>query len=498
MIQRWLPILLCLGILGCSGDEPIKVRLRPKSTQPVSIPAGGAAEPGAFNWQAPPDWLADGPQGMRAASYRVPGSGGEADASVTVLAGDGGGALSNVNRWRKQLGLEAWTRHEMEANVTIAPYTLDGSPVFLLGLQGTYKDGQREVADAELAAMFSFTRKGALFIKLVGPQQTMQEQSAAFASVSASVRLRGQPPGSSGSFPFTWRLPEGWNDLGPEGLRAGNFSVPGPDGAADASIVLLAGDGGGLLRNVELWRQQMGLPSVPSDSLEHDLRELPFAIDGAPAWFVRLAGSYQGKAGQKIEQAELLGVYCGTGHGALFVKMVGPAPTVDAQAENFAHLVHSLAEHQHEAPKDTTSQPGLAWQNPPGWVALGSSSTRLASFVLPGAAGDADLGVTLLPGDGGGTLNNVNRWRRQMGLEAVDAAQTGTQRLLAGRAAIFIDLAGDYQGMGGAGLPGARMLGVLTTDGVPAIFVKLVGPAATVSQHQAAFEAWLDTMEARP
>ena len=42
---------------------------------------------------------------MRLASFEIPGEGDPGDVSVSNLSGTGGGLLSNVNRWRGQVGM---------------------------------------------------------------------------------------------------------------------------------------------------------------------------------------------------------------------------------------------------------------------------------------------------------------------------------------------------------------------------------------------------------
>ena len=42
---------------------------------------------------------------MRLASFEIPGDGEPGDVSVSNLSGTGGGLLSNVNRWRGQVGM---------------------------------------------------------------------------------------------------------------------------------------------------------------------------------------------------------------------------------------------------------------------------------------------------------------------------------------------------------------------------------------------------------
>ena len=75
----------------------------------------------------------------------------------------------------------------------------------------------------------------------------------------------------------------------------------------------------------------------------------------------------------------------------------------------------------------------LAWTTPNGWEQKKASSMRLAQFTIPGANGaTAELAVTSFPGDVGGELANVNRWREEAGLEPVqqaasDAVSIGAQ-----------------------------------------------------------------------
>ena len=63
----------------------------------------------------------------------------------------------------------------------------------------------------------------------------------------------------------------------------------------------------------------------------------------------------------------------------------------------------------------------LKWNLPEGWVDTGKkSSMRLATLGVKDKK-DVEISVTRVPGDVGGELANVNRWRRQMGLAPVKA-----------------------------------------------------------------------------
>lgn len=63
-------------------------------------PAGG----GALKWTLPKGWTEGEAGGMRFATLKPPIAG-KVEVSVVMLAGAGGGELSNVNRWRGQIGL---------------------------------------------------------------------------------------------------------------------------------------------------------------------------------------------------------------------------------------------------------------------------------------------------------------------------------------------------------------------------------------------------------
>jgi len=58
-----------------------------------------------------------------------------------------------------------------------------------------------------------------------------------------------------------------------------------------------------------------------------------------------------------------------------------------------------------------------AWQAPEGWEAQPPSSMRMGSYLVPHGDEKGDLSVIRLSGAAGGPLNNLNRWRGQLGLD---------------------------------------------------------------------------------
>jgi hypothetical protein len=142
----------------------------------------------------------------------------------------------------------------------------------------------------------------------------------------------------------------------------------------------------------------------------------------------------------------------------------------------------------------TADGPGLAWTAPAHWAAKPASAMRKGSYAITGEAGaTADLSITAFPGDVGGDLANVNRWRGQVQLPPLAAADlaTATTHLDYNNLHLtFVDLTGN--GPAGA----QRVLGAIIPVNGATWFFKLSGPVALVTREQAAFAAFLKTIRA--
>jgi hypothetical protein len=65
----------------------------------------------------------------------------------------------------------------------------------------------------------------------------------------------------------------------------------------------------------------------------------------------------------------------------------------------------------------------MPWVVPAGWRRLEDAGPmRVATFVAEVSGRPVEIAVTQFPGDVGGVLANVNRWRGQMGLGPIDEA----------------------------------------------------------------------------
>lgn len=73
------------------------------------------------------------------------------------------------------------------------------------------------------------------------------------------------------------------------------------------------------------------------------------------------------------------------------------------------------------APEAGAAEP---WVVPAGWSRVpGERPMRLATYEAPSESGPIEVAITRFPGNVGGELANINRWRGQMGLAAIDESE---------------------------------------------------------------------------
>ena len=138
---------------------------------------------------------------------------------------------------------------------------------------------------------------------------------------------------------------------------------------------------------------------------------------------------------------------------------------------------------------------GLVWTAPSAWKAKPASAMRKGSYTISGEGGaEADLSITAFPGDVGGELANMNRWRGQISLPplaAGEAAGAVTRLTQADLALTLVDF-------GGAGASPQRIVGAMVPFGGATWFFKLMGPDAVVAQAKPSFLEFIKTVKAAP
>jgi len=151
--------------------------------------------------------------------------------------------------------------------------------------------------------------------------------------------------------------------------------------------------------------------------------------------------------------------------------------------------------------------PALKFDAPAGWVSkTTSSSMRVAEFTLPKSGGDtedASLVVYFFGGQGGTVQANIDRWVGQMAQPdgKASAAVAKTSNLLAnGLKVTLVDVSGTYVAEVAPGStekfnkPGFRLRAAVVETAEGPYFIKLTGPAATVTKWDESFVAFLKSV----
>jgi hypothetical protein len=147
---------------------------------------------------------------------------------------------------------------------------------------------------------------------------------------------------------------------------------------------------------------------------------------------------------------------------------------------------------------NTAAVPSIHWQLPTGWEAQPPDSIRLGNFILQGEGGaSAQTTIIPLPGQAGTDLDNVNRWRGQVGLATISAAEMASQ---AQKVAVGTIDAPLYEMMGVAPNKTAptRILVSFIRQGDMSWFFKMTGDDALVLANKPKFIEFLKTIEFGP
>lgn len=139
----------------------------------------------------------------------------------------------------------------------------------------------------------------------------------------------------------------------------------------------------------------------------------------------------------------------------------------------------------------------VTWGVPRGWQEKPGSGFRYATFVVPGTgAMTGDLSVTVLEGDAGGLLSNVNRWRGQIGLpELTDAQLPGDSKKIrpGGRSMTLLNFVSADNLIDGK-YKKRLMAAVYSSDG-KTWFFKLIGEDRLVQSAERDFLKFLESLK---
>jgi hypothetical protein len=309
-----------------------------------------------------------------------------------------------------------------------------------------------------------------------------------------------------------WTVPPGWKSLPASQIRFAAFQVS-PD-HPDVVLTVIPLGTQQMLPNIVRWQGQIGLPPSTEADLPKLLRRIEVA--GHPVELVDLMSPESANPRQRI-----LGAILSHADRDWFFKLMGPADVVGAQKENFDAFVRSLHfDHGDEAapppmpmaganqelpaghpPVGATAAPGasgvasaatLTFDAPAGWTPQPPLPLRVVSFTAGEGDQRADVIVSQLSSTSSGSyLENVNRWRGQVGLPPIkqNEPQPSKPVIVGGIDGALFDLIGPADQP-----PVRRMLLAWVPRGDQWWFIKLVGPQATVNQQESNFSHFLESI----
>jgi hypothetical protein len=290
---------------------------------------------------------------------------------------------------------------------------------------------------------------------------------------------------------LTAEVPKSWEAQPLSQMRLASFLVRGENGAtADISFVALGPAAGNILDNVNRWLGQLKQPAVNEEKLKSLIQ--PVATERGEVAVVDLSG--QPENGDANKDGRIVGAIAAEENGTSFFKMRGNAALVGAEKENFIKWVRASRANTSATTSATTpSAPPnpekleIKWDLPEGWTIAPASPMRYASFAVEKNGEKADVSVVTFPGDGGNDVDNINRWRQQIGLPAV-----GAEVLKSMIAPLHThDIHLDSVDMSGAT---ARVLAAWTRQNGRAWFFKMTGPPAVVEQEKPKFAAFVQSI----
>ncbi|MCE9611422.1 MAG: DUF1795 domain-containing protein [Chthoniobacter sp.] len=287
---------------------------------------------------------------------------------------------------------------------------------------------------------------------------------------------------------LAYTLPAGWQDAGPTAMSLANFRIKTDAGEASVNITPLASMAGQEAIVVNMWREQVGQKPLADGELAGALT--PVEIGGAPGQLFEISGQRDGQT------VRIITAFAHRDGASWFYKLQGPDAVLTAQKPVFVEFLKTVRIKEAGAPAAEVAkvaapaaaepEPEFKWKVPEGWQTLPAGQMQVAKFGVPARDGaKAEVFVSVFPSDTGGALANVNRWRRQLGLEPVDDA--GLKALVApldtAPGAILVDLKNDAR----------AMLGAIVPRGERWWFYKLMGDTAAVTAEREAFIRFVQT-----
>jgi hypothetical protein len=244
--------------------------------------------------------------------------------------------------------------------------------------------------------------------------------------------MAGGPAAGAGEH-LHWETPNGWEEQPGSGMRLANFIVPGPeDRNALVSIVTLAGVVGQDAQVVNIFRERLPAPPLAESELVELAREVQIGPTQGRLYDMAAEGENADAGRSRLMVAVLT-----SGNSSWYFNFFGQSSLIESQKPVFLNFLQSVtiesghdhAHHGETAAAPRPVSPGVSsvptgstepqlpeWTVPEGWQETPPTQMLLGRFEVKEDDDQLEITVSAFPGDVGGTVANVNRWRSQIEL----------------------------------------------------------------------------------
>lgn len=275
-----------------------------------------------------------------------------------------------------------------------------------------------------------------------------------------------------------YALPSGWEESGGNSLSLVNFVIKSEVGEATVNITPLAGMQGREAVIVNMWRSQVGQPALSDAEVTAAFKAVE--IGGSKGQLFEVTGK------REDGTLQIVTAFAHVGDDSWFYKLQGNEAAVAAQKPAFIEFLKTVKIEEGSGSAETTLKPPAPekptpkWTVPDGWQTVAPGQMQIAKFAVPAVdKALAEVAVSVFPSDTGGTLANVNRWRRQLSLADTDEAglKECVQPLAGAPGAQIVELANGEK----------RMLSAIVPRAGTWWFYKMMGDAPAVNAAREAF-----------
>lgn len=371
--------------LTAGATEKIKVYHVPKERPQLNLPSGHSADDGhdhgpgdghahahgenphrmratpKVSYTTPEGWREAGAGDMRVAGFMITGANEQtAHVAITPLPGMAGREALIVNMWRQQVGLSELADGDAEKELTAVD--IGGEPGKMFEIAGPSPAGKT----VRIVTAMAHLGDTSWFYKLQGDDELVTAQKPKFVEFLKTVKIEaapatelpaGHPPIARGAMPGasmpgavttqrpprpreggpTWTVPSGWKEIDGGQFLFAKFFIEGENKQqATVNVSMSAGDGGGLLPNINRWRAQLGHGSWSEADLRKNIQEIDVA--GGKAIYIELSGTDTATE----QAATTLGAQVVRDGRTWYYKMMGDPELVAAHKENFVTFVKGV------------------------------------------------------------------------------------------------------------------------------------------------------------